>query len=419
MGFTTIFLIFGGVGAWAALTKISGAVIASGSISVESNIKTIQHLEGGIVAEIFVVDGDRVEAGAPLLQLDAAALRANLTIAVNNLVELLSRQAMLEGELEGRATIIFPDEITEKAEAGLARRIIAGKTALFDARRETRLGQQRMMEQRIVQFKEQILGMDAQMQSQIGQAQILQGSIERKQEATDSGVVSQDAMDQLRRAHLQLVGGVGELRSSIAGIASTIAQAELQILQIDVDLRESAQSELREVLARIAELREQENAMRETLKRTLVTAPVSGRIHNLTIFTIGGIVPPGSPILQIIPENDRLIIESKVLVTDIDQISIGQEAKVVLSAFDSRTTPDLNAHVTNISAAPLLDKLTNIPYFSVRLEISENELSRLDEGQQLLPGMPADSYIRTDERTPLDYIIKPLADQIQRAFKEQ
>jgi len=266
---------------------------------------------------------------------------------------------------------------------------------------------------------EQIQGLQAQMQSKTNQADILMSNIQRKQEAATAGLVSQDSMDQLRRQHLQLVGEAGELAANIAGIRSTITQTRLQIIQIDIDLREKVQKELREVSNKITELREQETAFKDTLRRTLIVSPVSGRVHNMTIFTIGGVVPPAKPIMQIIPDNDRLIIEARIKVTDIDQVFVGQQASVVLSAFNSRTTPVLNATVTNISAARLVDSSSNTPYFNVEIEIAESELARLDPGQKLLPGMPADAYIRTGERTPLDYFLKPLANQFMRAFKEQ
>ncbi len=419
LGLVTVLAVFGGGGAWAMLTKISGAIIAPGSIGVESKIKTIQHLEGGIVEEIFVGNGDVVQAGDPLLRLDDATARASLNIVSNNLLELLARRARLEAELVGKESIEFPDEILNAEAPGTAQRIMASKSALFAARKEARMGQKGMMAQKIVQLGEQIQGLEAQMQSKSNQADILKSNIERKEEAATAGLVSQDDMDRLRRQHLQLIGEVGELRSSIAGIRSTITQTELQVIQIDIDLRESVQAELREVSNRIAELAEQEYALRQTLRRTLIVAPVSGRVHNLSIFTVGGVVAPANPILQIIPDNDRLIIEAQIRVTDVDQVFIGQEASVILSAFDSRTTPVLNAVVTNISAAQLVDAASNVPYFNVEIEIPETELARLDPSQKLLPGMPAEAYIRTEERTPLDYFLKPLASQFMRAFKEQ
>ncbi len=418
LGLAVIFTVFGGGGLWATYASISGAVVASGTITVESKVKIVQHLEGGIVEQIFVRNGDEVKFGDPLLRLGDASLKANLNIVSNNLIELLAREARLEAELAGNERISFPQELIGIEDGALTQQIMDSKTALFEARREARIGQKTMMRQQIVQMGEQIQGLKAQMQSRIDQAEILEGSIERKQSAVDDGIVSLDSMDQLLQQLTQFAGDTGALRSQIAEVNSTIAQTELQIFQIDIDLRENVQAELRVVSSELSSLREQKIAYEDRLFRTLVVAPVSGRVHSLTINTVGGVVPPGGPIMQIIPGSDRLIIEAKINVTDIDQISFGQEANVVLSAFDTRTTPTLSARVLNISAAQVVDEQSNIPYFVVDVEIVESELSKLTPEQVLLPGMPAEIYIRTGERSPLDYLLKPLSDQIMRAFRE-
>lgn len=418
LGLAVIFTVFGGGGLWATYASISGAIVASGTITVESKVKIVQHLEGGIVEQIFVRNGDEVKVGDPLLRLGDVSLKANLNIVSNNLIELLARQARLEAELAGNERISFPQELIGTESGALTQQIMDSKTALFKARREARIGQKTMMRQQIVQMGEQIQGLNAQMQSRIDQAEILEGSIERKQSAVDDGIVSLDSMDQLLQQLTQFAGDTGALRSQIAEVNSTIAQTELQIFQIDIDLRENVQAELRTVSSELSSLREQKIAYEDRLFRTLVVAPVSGLVHSLTINTVGGIVPPGGPIMQIIPGSDRLIIEARISVTDIDQITFGQEANVVLSAFDMRTTPTLSARVLNISAAQVVDEQSNIPYFVVDVEIVEGELSKLTQEQVLLPGMPAEIYIRTGERSPLDYLLKPLSDQIMRAFRE-
>ncbi len=422
-GVIVILIIFVGGGAWASLTKIAGAVIAPGVFGVESKIKTVEHLEGGIVEEIFVRNGDVVEAGDPLVRLDDTHFRANLNIVSNNLLELLAREARLKAELQDAESISFPDEVLSGQDRSdedhaHARQIIADKVSLFEARRDARSGQKQIMAQQIIHLEAQISGLEAQMGAVSEQSQILEGNIQRKEEAAQSGVIAQDAMELLQRQLLQVQGETGGLQSSIARIRSTITQTELQILQIDIDLRENVQAEMREVSNRIAELREQKISYENNMRRTLILAPVSGLVHNLTTYTLGGVVAPASPIMQIIPANDRLIIEARISTTDIDQISIGQEASVLLVAFDSRTTPRLNATVTNISAAQLIDPTTNAPYFTLEVEIPKSELLRLSDDQVLLPGMPAETYITTGERSPLDYFLKPLMIQITRAFKE-
>lgn len=417
-GIIVILIIFVGGGAWATLTKISGAVIAPGVFGVESKNKTVEHLEGGIVEEIFVRNGDVVEAGDPLVRLDDTHFRANLNIVSNNLLELLAREARLKAELQDAESISFPEEVLQAEDSAQAYQIIADKIALFEAHRDARFGQKQIMAQQIIHLEAQILGLEAQMGAVSEQSQILEGNIQRKEEAAQSGVIAQDAMELLQRQLLQVQGEVGGLQSSIARIRSTITQTELQILQIDIDLRENVQAEMREVSNRIAELREQKISYENNMRRTLILAPVSGLVHNLTTYTLGGVVAPAAPIMQIIPANDRLIIEARISTTDVDQISIGQEASVLLIAFDSRTTPRLNATVTNISAAQLIDPTTNAPYFTLEIEIPKSELLRLSADQVLLPGMPAETYITTGERSPLDYFLKPLMIQISRAFKE-
>ncbi|WP_419909146.1 HlyD family type I secretion periplasmic adaptor subunit [Hoeflea sp.] len=417
-GILIIAAVFGAGGAWATFAKISGAVIASGTIGVESKVKTVQHLDGGIVRQIYVRDGDEVSAGTPLLRIDESALKASLNIVNNSLTELIARKARLETEQYGAERIVFPDELHRADNPLFVSRIIESKTGLFLSRRATRNGQKKVMREKILQLEKQIKGLEAQIASNAQQSDILAANIERKEPAAQSGIVSRDTMDQLYGRQADLGGEFGQLQNTIARVRSQINETELQILQIDVDFREEVQSELREVTNKIAELREQRSALEEQLVRTLVVAPVSGRIHNLTAHTVGGVVSPAAPILQIIPDKDRLIIEARIRTTDIDLVYVGQDATVNLSAFDVRTTPILGARVVHMSAAQLVDKATNAPYFSVALEIPETELAKLDAELVLVPGMPAEAFIRTGERTPLDYLLKPLSASIMKAFRE-
>ncbi|WP_169054404.1 HlyD family type I secretion periplasmic adaptor subunit [Nitratireductor sp. XY-223] len=417
-GLIIIVAVFGAGGAWATFAKISGAVIASGTIGVESKVKTVQHLDGGLVSQIYVRDGDEVGAGAPLLRIDETALEASLNIVNNSLTELIARKARLEAEQYGAQTISFPDELHGSQNPLFVSRIIESKTGLFQSRRATRTGQKKVMREKIRQLEKQIRGLEAQIDSNVRQADILSANIERKEPAAESGIVSRDTMDQLYGRQADLAGEFGQLQNTIARVRSQINETELQVLQIDVDFREQVQSELREVNNRIAELREQRSALEEQLVRTLVVAPVSGRIHDLSVHTVGGVVSPAAPILQIIPDKDRLIVEARVRTTDIDLVYVGQGATVNLSAFDARTTPILNAHVVHMSAAQLVDRATNAPYYSVSLEIPDTELAKLDADLVLIPGMPVEAFISTGERTPLDYLLKPFSTSIMKAFRE-
>ncbi len=414
-----LILSFGLGGVWAGFTKISGAVIAQGTIGVASKIKTIQHLDGGIVEEILVRDGDKVEVNDVLIRLDETSLRANLNIVSNNLYELLARKDRLLAESENKEQIEFSQQLQNNQHLPLVKQIMQSKIALFETRKNTRLGQKAMLRKKIEQLNEQIAGLEAQIKAKEEQAKIIAQNIEKKQKAVKEGIISQDDMDELKTQHAGLLGNIGELKSNVAKIGSTIAETELQILQIDVVFLENVQQELREVNTKISELAEQKKAIEEKLERTLIRAPVAGIVHNLSIHTIGGVIGAGRPILQIIPINERLIIEARIETKDIDQVKIGQIASVNLSAFDMQTTPMLNGEVINVSAAQLIDEKTNFPYYSVEVEILESELERLKDDQILLPGMPAEVFIQTGERTPLDYLLKPLKVQIMRAFKEE
>ncbi|MEX3011302.1 HlyD family type I secretion periplasmic adaptor subunit [Hoeflea sp. TYP-13] len=417
-GFFVVIAIFGVGGAWATFTEISGAVIAPGTISVESKVKTIQHLDGGIVSEIYVGDGDEVKAGVRLLRLDETALKASLNIVTNSLIELIARRSRLEAEQYGKQAIEFPEELFRAGDVLFVGQIVGSKKSLFEARRETRAGQKKVMREKISQLENQIDGLEAQIVSNEQQADILAANIVRKKPAAEDGIVSLDTMDQLYGRQADLAGERGELHNTVARVRSQITETELQILQIDVDFREQVQADLREVTNKIAELREQRAALEEKLLRTQIVAPVSGRIHDLSVHTVGGVVSPAEQILQIIPDNDRLVVEARINTTDVDLVYLGQDAIVQLSAFDMRTTPTLNANVVQISAAQLVDPATNVPYFSVELEIPESELLQLDKSLKLLPGMPAEAFISTGKRTPLDYLLKPFSVSIMKALRE-
>jgi HlyD family type I secretion membrane fusion protein len=331
---------------------------------------------------------------------------------------LLARKSRLDTEQKGKQIIKFPDELTGDNENITIQRMMADKIALFESRKNTRLGQQGMMKQKISQLEDQVHGLKSQVNSKIKQSEILAASILLKKPAAKRGVISQDTVDQLKLRHVELIGKVGELQSNVARVGGTIIETELQILQIDIDFREKVHEELRKVTSQLAEVQEQKSALEEKLRRTRIISPVAGRVFDISIHTVGGIVEPAKPILQIMPDNDRLIIEARIQTIDIDQVHIGQAAAVSLTAFDTRTTPVLDAKVAKISASQLVDKATNVPYYTVEILLLKDQISRLEEDQILLPGMPTEIFLRTSERSPLDYLLKPLMVQIMKAFKE-
>ncbi|MCP4932671.1 MAG: HlyD family type I secretion periplasmic adaptor subunit [bacterium] len=411
--------LFGGIGTWAATSQIAGAIVALGTVGAESRIKTIQHLEGGIVGEILVQDGDLVKVGALLVRLDDTSKRANHAIVTGHLHEQEASLARLRAERDGTKTIVFPQHLLKKKNDPAVDAMIRGQVSLFDIRQKGKHGQIKIFRQRIVQLIEQIKGLNTQRKAKQEQTDILGRSIERKSIAARNGIVSGDTMDTIRRQKSELTGDIGDLLARVAQARGSIKEIELQILQVDKEFRENVLSEIRQNQTSSGELREKSVALQEQLRRIDIRAPQAGRIHNMSIFTVGGVISPAKPILQIIPANANLIIETKIEPKDVDQIKVGQSTAVHLSAFDARTTPVLDGKVKNVSAAQMVDTATQQSYFTVEILISKDQLERLTDGQELLPGMPAEVFIATGERTPLNYFLKPLIVQFQRAFKEE
>ena len=418
-GTIAILLLFGGVGTWAATTRISAAIIAPGTIAVESKIKTVQHLEGGIIGEILVQNGDKVTAGQVLVRLDDTAIRASLAIVTGNLREMEASLARLKAERDESSNIAFPDSLLKQEKQPEIEAMLLGQNSLFKVRRKSRQRQKEILRQRSLQLLEQIKGLEMQRSAKQKQIDIITRSIEKKSGAAMKGVISSDTMDNYHQQMAELSGDVGDIIARIAKTRGSIEEIEQQILQIDEEFREKVLSDIRQTQTSLNELREKKTALEEKLRRVDIRAPQGGRILNLSVFTVGGIISPASPILQIIPENDHLIIESRISPMDVDQITIGQEAAIHLSAFDNRTTPVLMGTVKSRSAAQIIDKASNTSFFNLIIVLPEDQLKRLKKDQKLVPGMPVEVFVQTGERSPLDYFLKPFLDQIKWAMKEK
>ena len=417
-GMLSIVVMFGGLVGWAVFSSISGAVIASGVVAVETKVKTVQHLDGGIVREILVENGDEVKSGDLLIRLDDTNIKANLAIINSHLNELKASMARLEAERDHLSKINFPAELTKNADKPDIARIIAGQKSLFEARNKSMNGQVRLLRQKIIQMKDQIKGLEAQQASKKQQGILIRQEIESIRPLYKKGHITRKRMLELERTAVQLDGEYGMHIGDIAQVRGAIGQTELEILQLDKTFQEKIQTELREAQAKLIELEERKFALDEKLRRIDIRAPRAGYVHNLAVHTIGGVVSPAAAILQIIPEEDRLIIEARVKPTDIDQVSIGQKAIVHFSAFSSRTTPTLNGKVIKVSADSIVDKASGISYFTVILEVPDSETAKLGKNK-LLPGMPAEAFIRTRNRSAISYLLKPLLENLNRAFREE
>ena len=407
-----------GVGGWAATTAISGAVVASGSVVVDSNVKKVQHPTGGIVGELRVHDGDRVHAGEIVVRLDETVTRANLAIVTKGLGELMARKARLESERDGLDTITFPAQLV--ADEGDPDRAAAmdSERKLFSLRKTARSGQKAQLRERIAQLGEEITGLAAQQNSKAKEIALIERELAGVRELWKQNLVQLTRLTALEREAARLDGERGQLIAAAAQAKGKIAETALQILQIDQDIASDVAKELREVDGKIGEFVERKVAAEDQLKRTDIRAPQDGTVFQLAVHTVGGVITAGDPIMLIVPEADNLSVEVKVNPQDIDQLQLNQKAILRFSAFNIRTTPEIEGTVTRISADTSTDQRTGQSYYTIRIAMPAEQIERLGD-VKLLPGMPVEAFIQTRDRTMLSYLMKPLHDQFLRAFREK
>jgi HlyD family secretion protein len=413
-------LVIAGVlgGGWFFFMPLAGAVVVPGNLVVESNVKTIQHPTGGVVADIRVANGTRVKAGDLLVRLDATQARASLQVVSKQLDELRARIARLGAERDGRARIEFPAELSARSSDETVRTLLASEEALFKARVSARQSQRELQQGRIAQLTEEISGFETQVASRAKQLELIQGELGGVQDLYDKHLVPLPRLTALQREAARIDGERGQLASSIAETKSKIGEAELQIVRLDQDFLGEVVKDLGEAQGKQAELVERAVAARDLLDRIEIRAPASGLVHQLAAHTIGGVIRPGDAIMEIVPDTEDLQIEARLQPQDIDHVHAGQPAFVRFSAFNQRTTPQLTGSVSYVSADTSHDQQTNAPYFTVRVVLPDEERRRL-AGQQLVPGMPAEVFMQTGSRTMMSYLFKPIADQMRRAFVEQ
>lgn len=417
-GVATCLLLVGGVGGLAAMTKMSGAVIASGRLVVDSNVKKVQHPTGGVVGEIRVREGDRVKAGDILVRLDETTTRASLAIVSKGLDQFYARLARLEAERDGKDKISFPDVLTTRRSEASVAASMAGEQSLFDFRHQARSGQRSQLRERIAQLTEETAGLTEQRQAKRREIELIQVELEGVRDLWNRKLVSIDRMTELERDAVRLEGEHGQLTASVAQVKGRAAEIELQIIQIDQDLRSEVATELREVQAKISEFVEREVAAKDQLKRIDLRSPQDGVVLQLAVHTVGGVITPGEQVMQIVPITDDLTVEAHIAPQDIDQVTMGQHAILRLSAFNQQTTPELTGMLSRISADLTTDERTGTTFYVARVTLPKTEVAKL-RGLALAPGMPAEVFFPTGDRTMLSYLVKPLSDQIQKAFREE
>jgi HlyD family type I secretion membrane fusion protein len=401
-------LVFG-IGGWAAHAKLSGAVIANGQVVVSDQVKIIQHRDGGIVSEIAVENGDQVKKGDILLRLDETQTRVELAIVQSQLQQLQAMHARLIAERDGDSAIRFP-------ELDPSSKLFAGEIKLFEENRRMVDNQKEQLRLQIDQLDKQVLGFNAQLQSNTSEGEIVELEIAKTEGLLKSGLVPIAQKRDLLRQRARIEGARGELAARLAENVGQKSELNMKLLSLDHATRKEAQTEIVSIVSKLAELREREIAAQDRLTRMDVRAPVDGLIYDLQIHTLDGIVASGATVMSIVPTSADLTIEIRVPPVDIDRIAVGQPARLRFIAFNQRTTPELHGKVGVIAAATTTDKATGAPYYLATVTLTDGE--KLKENK-LMPGMPVEVYVQTDERTALSYLVKPFTDQMMRAFREE
>ncbi len=418
VGIAMACLVVVGIGGWAATTELAGAVLANGTVVVETNVKKVQHPTGGIVGEVRVRDGDKVRTGDLLVRLDETITRANLQIITKQLDELAMRQARLHAERDVAVRIVLPPLLLGRERESEVAQIIAGEQSLFESRRLGRTSQKAQLSERIAQLKEEIRGLQGQHSGKSREVDLVRRELDGLEKLEGRQLTTTNRMTTTRRDFARLEGERGQLGAQMAQAKGKTAEIELQILQIDQDLRTEIVKDLREAQGKDAELVERKVTAEDQLKRIEIRSPQDGVVHQLAVHTVGGVINQSEVVMLIVPEADKLVIEARIAPQDIDHVRAGQVAFIRFTAFNQRTTPEFNATVKVVAADLTRESQQNTSYYLARLVLPDSELLRMGK-LQLVPGMPADVQIKTTERTALSYLIKPLQDQIAKAFKER
>ncbi|MGH6642487.1 MAG: HlyD family type I secretion periplasmic adaptor subunit [Bradyrhizobium sp.] len=419
IGGTVIALVLTvGIGGWAATTELSGAITASGSVVVDSNVKKVQHLTGGIVGELLVREGDRVRTGDTLVRLDETVLRAGLAIVTKGLDEMRARKARLASERDGVERIVIPPELIVASPSPEFASALDSERKLFDLRRTAREGQKSQLRQRIAQLDDEVRGYAALQLAKAEEIELIERELTGVRILWQKNLIQMTRLTVLEREAARLRGELAQSTAASAQVRGKVSEIELQIIQINQDLSSEVAKELREIDGKIGEFIERKVTAEDQLKRVDIRAPQNGVVHQLNVHTIGGVVSPADPVMLIVPESDLLSVEAKVSPQDIDQLYVGQPASMRFTAFNQRTTPEIQGAISRISADVTSDQRTGQNFYTARVSISAQELARLGN-VKLLPGMPAEIFARTYDRSVLSYFTKPLSDQIVRAFRER
>ncbi|MDA8585555.1 HlyD family type I secretion periplasmic adaptor subunit [Rhodobacteraceae bacterium] len=415
VGFSALTFLILGLGVWSVRTEIAGAIIASGTIVVENNRQVIQHAEGGVVGTVQARDGDPVAAGDLLLRLDDTMLKSEMAVADLQLIELRARKARLQAERDEAQDIVFP-EILLALTSEAATEQINGQRKLFEARRISLETERNQIIEQIKQTHNQIEGANAQLAALAIQEELVGAYLADQESLLERGLVQSQRVSTLRRDAAQIAGEIGSLTASVAQFRGQIAALEIELLRLVTSRQENSITELRDIQFNELELTEQHRTLAERMSRLDIRAPVGGIVYGSSVFAEKAVVQSAEPLMFVIPQDQPLIISARVEAIHVDQVHVGQEATLKFSAFNQRTTPELIGRVISVSADVFEDENSGISFYRVDLEPLEEELTKLD-ALEILPGMPVEAFIKTDDRTPLSYLTKPLTDYFGRALR--
>lgn len=429
IGLVVVLLLAGGLGGWASTALISGALIAPGSVVVDSNVKKVQHPTGGVVGELRARDGDVVKAGDVVVRLDDTVTRASLAIVTKSLNGLLARGARLEAELRSLRTrleaeengphaIVFPAALHDQASNPDVKAVMEGEAKLFEVRSTGRTGQKAQLRERITQLNEEIGGLAAQEEAKTREIALVEKELAAVRILYAQNLVQIARITAVEREAARLTGERAQLIATRAQARGKIAEIELQIIQIDRDAISEVSKDLREANDKIGEAVERKIAAEDQLRRIDIRAPQDGMVLQSTVHTVGGVITAGEAIMMIVPQADNLSVEAKINPQDIDKVQIGQKTLLRFSAFNQRTTPELNGTVSRVSPDTTTDQRTGLSTYTIRISMTPEEIARLGD-VKIIPGMPVEAFVQTGDRTMLSYLAKPLHDQLMRAFREK
>lgn len=419
LGYIALFVLVGGFGVWGTVSKISGAIVTTGRLEVSQNHQVVQHLDGGVVVALFVDEGDQVEAGQTLLKLDPTLLTSNRAIIESQLFEMIARRGRLSAERDGVDHIKFDRELQDAADLNPdIQTLISGQTRLFMARAATLRDRVAQLRKQQSQIGSQIEGYQAQTEAVALQHSLIAQELSNQRLLLSKGLAQSSRVLALEREQASLGGKLGELEASKAQAEGRMTEIDIEIGNITTLRREESITRLRDLRYRELELSEKRRALLERLSRLDIQAPVSGVVYGLRVFAEQSVIRAADPVLYIVPRDGPLVIAVQVSPIHIDQVFLQQDVTLRFSSFSQRTTPELFAKVTQISADAFQDETTGLSYYRAEIVLNAGEMAKLPDGIALIPGMPVDAFLKTEDRSPLAYLIKPFSDYFVKAFRE-